>query len=1326
MGELAVSAGISVGLSLLRPRQRIDREGPRVNDLTVQSSAFGQPIPFGWGTVRLSGNVIWAKEIEEVKSTTKQGGKGGGVTQTNTTYSYFATFAIGLTEGLVADVLKLYADGKLIYDKTGTGDDVSSADVKFRFYPGSETQEPDSIIEADLGVNQTPAFRGLSYIVFDRLPLKDFGNRVPSISAVITFNSQEQQIETEGAVEKLGETQFDFSSVLPDFRRGSFYIGTSITGGGLKAIRHFDIRTMEEVRARAYNTTEITGNSFEILAVLPNGFLVIQDGGSNSNPIKSINLESLRIEGIFPTNSTGTLDHRPEGFEFAGPGKSSWLQMQTSLGLKTYFLQGSAQASVGLLDATDGVMTYVWHNNTSFNSVLGTCPGAVGDGFGEAYYMGAPIDLAALTLRKITASLGQNVGDDLGVPLSLQNFGVRDELVKVFTPDELLSGMTNITDWAGLVYDQTDDTVMFQFTDGADNQDYMTKVDPNTGTVLWTTPIPDLRNSLVGMNHSRVTNGTYGEVINQTGWIIRTTDGALVYEQDGWTAIRTNAGYFWDSQKQILLGITQLSSRPIKYSFLRGQGGTDTTGSIVSEICQRAGIAVADLDTSALTDPVPGYLVTRPTSARGVIEPIQQVFFFDGVESDWVLKFSLREGKSSTASIPERDLARSTRDDDIWKISRQQEIDLPLRLSLIYIDSERDFDQQTHSAKRILNPVPAVSSRTEESIEVAISLTPAVAKQAAESALYARWQEREGYEFVLPWRYLAVDPADLVTVTFDDGEVFEPRVSEADIGADFTLEFVGVSEETALYTSSVAADGGSAKPPNEFLSELLTRVLLLNTPLLRDSDSTARESSVQYVAMGGFGQSGWTAASLFKSSDNIAFDEVASVINEMTWGLTSNALGDPAAVFQTDEVNTLTVQLLTNTGTLESITQLEMLNGGNPAALIKSNGDIEIIQFRDVTTNADSTVTLSGLLRGRRGTDRFATGHQDGEVFVLLDASSLAKFSLALSEVAQNRFYKGVGTGQLFEEADTVTNASPGNDLKPYAPVHLASTGLPGSDITVTWVRRSRIAGDLRDGSDDIPLAEDSEAYDLVVLNGEGSTTEVRSIAVTSESAVYTSANQSTDYNVNAWTAQTLQNASFELGTISFWDVNLFGTNPINPVTVETGTDGNITGAQDGSFWLSCEGPALSTVDRIEIDQDFDLLNIAGGVTGADNGLLDLRVTGYVASSTASTDTGRLEVEWLDSAGASISTSSGTDTDPTDVGTWTQIQEVFSAPAGARTARIRMVAVRNGGSQVNVSFDNISLESRLSAVPPVTFAVYQKSAQVGRGFKSETLTTEPA
>ena len=148
-------------------------QGPRLTDTRVMSSSEGSPVPRLWGRMRISGQVIWATNLEEVveTDTDKGGGKGGSKIKT-TTYTYFANCAVALCEGKIDRIGRAWADGKP-FDISG---------LTWRLYRGTETQAPDSLIVAKEGADNAPAYRGTAYIVFERLPLENFGNRLPQLS----------------------------------------------------------------------------------------------------------------------------------------------------------------------------------------------------------------------------------------------------------------------------------------------------------------------------------------------------------------------------------------------------------------------------------------------------------------------------------------------------------------------------------------------------------------------------------------------------------------------------------------------------------------------------------------------------------------------------------------------------------------------------------------------------------------------------------------------------------------------------------------------------------------------------------------------------------------------------------------------------------------------------------------------------------------------------------------------------------------------------------------------------------------------------------------
>ena len=158
-------------------------EGPRLSELHVMASSEGAPIAKVYGRARIGGQVIWATDFEEVATTettsTGSGGKGSGggggrgsASTTRTTYTYFANFAVAIAEGELTGLGRVWADGN----------ELDLSNVTYRFYPGSETQDADSLIVSYEGIENTPANRGVAYVVFERLALAQFGNRLPQLS----------------------------------------------------------------------------------------------------------------------------------------------------------------------------------------------------------------------------------------------------------------------------------------------------------------------------------------------------------------------------------------------------------------------------------------------------------------------------------------------------------------------------------------------------------------------------------------------------------------------------------------------------------------------------------------------------------------------------------------------------------------------------------------------------------------------------------------------------------------------------------------------------------------------------------------------------------------------------------------------------------------------------------------------------------------------------------------------------------------------------------------------------------------------------------------
>ncbi|AKI01208.1 Putative phage tail protein/GTA TIM-barrel-like domain [Hoeflea sp. IMCC20628] len=164
---IGATIGGMLDTSLINSTRTIGGRG--LSGARIPSADEGSPILRVHGSMRIAGALIWATRFEETVTRERQGGKGGGPKVES--YQYHANFALGLCEGPIASIRRVWADGRELDLET----------LEMRIYRGTTTQLPDPLIEAKQGTGTVPAWRGLAYVVFERLPLDDFGNRIPTL-----------------------------------------------------------------------------------------------------------------------------------------------------------------------------------------------------------------------------------------------------------------------------------------------------------------------------------------------------------------------------------------------------------------------------------------------------------------------------------------------------------------------------------------------------------------------------------------------------------------------------------------------------------------------------------------------------------------------------------------------------------------------------------------------------------------------------------------------------------------------------------------------------------------------------------------------------------------------------------------------------------------------------------------------------------------------------------------------------------------------------------------------------------------------------------------
>jgi hypothetical protein len=519
-----------------------------------------------------------------------------------------------------------------------------------------------------------------------------------------------------------------------------------------------------------------------------------------------------------------------------------------------------------------------------------------------------------------------------------------------------------------------------------------------------------------------------------------------------------------------------------------------TLASVVTFLSEEAGLAASDIDVSAMTEDITGYFITRAAPARTLMEPLLATYRYDGVESDNIIKF-VKRGGSSVASVTDDDLVmegESFKKDN----SRTQEPELPRRINIMYANAAADYQQGTQFSQRMVG-----SSIQVIGIELPLVLTDDEAKRIADVTMYDAYASRTALDRNLSRKHSLLEPTDVVT--YDSGDVtYRLRIASKDEGGPGVSRLRLIADDLSINTFS-GPGAPSPTPDSTLLPLATTRVELMDVTLLRDTD----DDIGFYVAACGTNAS-WQGCVLYKSADDgETWNSIATLTEPATMGATVDALANGRTdIF--DETSTVTVRL--TYGTLSSTTHIGALNGAN-ACLI---GD-EVLTFKVATLNGDDTYTLSGLRRGRRGTERYVIAHAAGDRFVLLSASTAVRITLGSAEIAAERKYKAVTIGGFLDNtaAKTFTCNNIGQEC--YDPVHLSGGRSGVGSLTLKWLRRSRVGAAWRDFAD-IALGETSEAYDVEIWDTSSYTTLMRTFTdQTTHSVIYTNSMQFTDFGGN-------------------------------------------------------------------------------------------------------------------------------------------------------------------------------------------------------------------
>ena len=183
---------------------------PQPHETRLQFSSWGAAIPIQYASGRLAGNIIYMSDIVETIDRSRH--RQDGVRYYEMVRTYTATFAIAFCEGPVTGVSRIWVNNKVFADWRDPTSEyfpvgsyalafvnlsttIDRGATYFSIYLGSESQTADASLVALLTDAETPAYKGLCYIVFKDFPIGEFSG-VPNIEVEIGESIEPEDFTT--------------------------------------------------------------------------------------------------------------------------------------------------------------------------------------------------------------------------------------------------------------------------------------------------------------------------------------------------------------------------------------------------------------------------------------------------------------------------------------------------------------------------------------------------------------------------------------------------------------------------------------------------------------------------------------------------------------------------------------------------------------------------------------------------------------------------------------------------------------------------------------------------------------------------------------------------------------------------------------------------------------------------------------------------------------------------------------------------------------------------------------------------------------------------
>ena len=1067
-----------------KPSIRYDEaeSGPTISELTFPDSTYDRVIPLVYNRGIVVGNVIWASDervVSKCVGAVTVDPETNDITVSSTRIRQtFIDLAVGVSEGALAGISRIWIDDKLVYNNTLDPDDILGSTLvveniglynrevdeidkydrtlmELKLYLGTEDQAPDPTMGTGL------AHRGLAYIVFKNFELTSFNGNVPTIrvEAVKTAEENAPWLTSEVSTIPPG----DLDGIAPDFlyvdrptRRiytGATAINPAADGDG---VRMFDYDTLEFAGEIAGTPSEPL--DYRTFALSKNATTLVMQSGA-STPSRPAQIVTPDLDIIRATYGAHTSDIEHTATNLADTSEAAtnaFITLREQDGSYAEYFVGVNDNDIAFLKfATPFALPQrVFAGNTldssakirHFVQLARDTSIATDQEFTivksfDFYFLSMPsLTQNTLTIHRGVGYQTTSVGGYFDPAQTLSEFSI---------DAEVWGGFTSGVDIVQVVPDHRYQSLFIFLSTGA-----IIRWDAVTESVIWVSQLPTGAVMPVKGSVSPESSKYYCWIgSDSVVYRLNKLSGTVVVLEDlVWDSLA--GAQYYDAAEN---SITYISSTgEIARTYIgRVFSGRTPLREVLYDLLHRAGYYDHEIDVDAVTAYVDGYVIDTDVTLRSVLEQLSIIYDVTIRQSHGQI-YATMNGDASTAltidldAIEDPDYSRTIHVDGSEYVTSR----------VTYFDTDLAGGENVQVVSNAFTPG---ASGSEIAIAYPFTGTAEFAAALAERILYDATINNEEITIRVGQRYLKIAPGDYIIVDFSDMPSITYYVKDMTIGADksIDLELTRKDTDASNFTPAVAAvegnvtndtvDGEFTIYGNKRPFALATNAIVPSHAQFGYSNTTSLYGGVLHN-----GDDTFDETTIFFKTASGGVGSAGTVTEAVIWGTVITPPSPVTAIYSTDKISSLVIQFANTVSVAKFVSDADLFDAYGKNTLFV-NG--ELIQFKNWSVAPDGkTVTFTNLLRGRHGTEQYVNSHVAGGIACFYTPESLVLVSTQMANPDGDTLAVAVRVGLLSANEFAEEPVFVDHDfLKFFGPSNIHRTKLVTGDIVLAFNRRNRV-----------------------------------------------------------------------------------------------------------------------------------------------------------------------------------------------------------------------------------------------------------------------------